>query len=174
MNGEIGVTSKNKKGSTFWFTVILGKYKIKEKENERENFKEKSKDINILLVDDNDNARKIIKKYLSEFGVNVKEAKNGPEAIEILIDIATNNKKEFDYCLVDQIMPGMDGWQFASEVNNNNYIKSTKMILLCPLGPSAEEAKMKLLKWFDGYIYKPIRREDIINLLKKLIKYKLF
>lgn len=170
MNGKIGVISKNMRGSTFWFTVLLDMSKVEK--DEMQNKKNKYDEVNILLVDDNKTARKITKKYLEEFGCVVKEVNDGQEALKILMETATKNKKEFDYCLIDLIMPGMDGWQLASEINNNNYIKLTKLILLCPLGRSAEEAKMKLLKWFDGYIYKPIRREDINNLLKKAIKNK--
>ncbi len=169
MNGDIGVKSKKEKGSTFWFTILLEKSK-KLKDIDKKILKANADKISILLVDDNKIARKITKNYLEECGCYVKEAVNGPQAIKILMDIAYNNKKEFDICLIDLIMPGMDGWQVASEINNNNYIKKTKLILLSPLVKSAEEAKMKLLKWFSGYIYKPIRRSDVCNLLNKVLK----
>lgn len=65
-------------------------------------------------------------------------------------------------------MPGMDGWQLASEINNNKKICNAKLFLMSPWGKSADEAKMKLLSWFKGYISKPVKHNDIYNLLIKV------
>ena len=62
-------------------------------------------------------------------------------------------------------MPGMDGWQLASILVDNNITKDTKLILLSPLGKSADEAKMKLLNWFSFYISKPIKRSNIFKVI---------
>lgn len=167
MEGEIGVHSNKHVGTTFWFTVVLDR--VEESARTHENINDDFKKLHILLVDDNKNARTVTKKYLEECGCNVEESEGAHQAIKMLLDASYNNIF-FDYCFIDLLMPKMDGWQLASEINSNDYIKNTKLILLCPLGRSADEAKMKLLKWFDGYIYKPIRRSDIINLFKKLVK----
>jgi CheY-like chemotaxis protein/HPt (histidine-containing phosphotransfer) domain-containing protein len=60
-------------------------------------------------------------------------------------------------------MPGMDGWQLASEINADKSINSTRLLLLSPLGMSAVEAKMKLLQWFNGYLAKPVRKALLLE-----------
>jgi CheY-like chemotaxis protein len=68
----------------------------------------------------------------------------------------------YGLAFVDLHLPGMDGWQFASEVNNNPAIKPTKLILMSPMG-TGTEAKMKLLGWFNGYVNKPIKRHELLE-----------
>jgi CheY-like chemotaxis protein/HPt (histidine-containing phosphotransfer) domain-containing protein len=67
-------------------------------------------------------------------------------------------------------MPGMDGWQFASEVNADKSINSTKMVLLSPTGKSGDEAKMKLLQWYDDYLSKPLKRGELYDSIRKIMK----
>ena len=62
----------------------------------------------------------------------------------------------YDLCFIDQILPGMDGWQLASEIHSNSLIKTTKTLLMSLKGKGIEESKMKLLGWFQGYLTKPV------------------
>jgi two-component system, sensor histidine kinase and response regulator len=64
----------------------------------------------------------------------------------------------------------MDGWQLASEINADKQINSTKLILLSPAGKSGEEAKMKLLHWFDAYMTKPVKKLKLYSNLLKILK----
>ena len=62
-------------------------------------------------------------------------------------------------------MPIMDGWRLASEINNNKKINSSKLFLLIPEGYTDKEAKMKILGWFNGYLYKPVKINNLIELI---------
>jgi two-component system sensor histidine kinase/response regulator len=59
-------------------------------------------------------------------------------------------------------MPGIDGWQLASEVTADPRLEGMKLILLTPEGLGSGEAKMKLLKWFQGYLSKPVKRGALL------------
>jgi len=65
--------------------------------------------------------------------------------------------------LVDQRMPGMDGWQLASEINSDSALAKIKKVLMTPIGMGGDEAKMKLLNWFDSYINKPVKKGQLYS-----------
>ena len=54
---------------------------------------------------------------------------------------------------------------FYLEKLNNPKIKKTKLYMLIPEGQVGRDAKMKLLDWFAGYLYKPVRLEKLDQLL---------
>jgi CheY-like chemotaxis protein len=67
------------------------------------------------------------------------------------------------------IMPQMDGWRLAAEINGDGEINSARLILMVPHGLLGADAKMTLLKWFKAYINKPIKRKDLIRTLDEAL-----
>ena len=163
MRGEIGVESEEGKGSTFWFTA---RFRKQDKVSQYTGYLEKYSDQRILIVDDNSTAREILSLYLSELGFSVDETDDGHKALAMIQEAAASDLP-FSSCIIDQIMPGMDGWYLASEINSmkdktdNQALKDLNLYLVSPAGRSADEAKMKLLNWFAGYLNKPLKKEQL-------------
>ena len=167
MGGELKVKSIIYKGSTFFFSIALKKG--------QKNMKEHNtvpddcfKDISVLLIDDNKKIRTICKTYLMSWGCPVDEVDNGAAALKMLRDNADEGNP-YRLCLIDQMMHGMDGWQLGSEINADHNFSETSLILMSLKGKGSVEAKMKLLGWFDEYIQKPIRKEDLFDKINKVI-----
>ncbi len=164
--GEIGFESVEGEGSDFWFTI-----KTSLPAHARGRLPESLKlpeKMEILLVDDNGTSRKQVKSYLEEIGASVYEAENGQAALAFLKK-GNIGSIDIDLMLVDQRMPGMDGWQFASEINADTALAGIKKVLMTPIGMGGDEAKMKLLNWFDGYINKPVKKSQLYSLVFRVL-----
>ncbi len=160
MGGSIGVESTEGKGSLFWFIIEL-----KKQNSEPRKELETSLDLRVLLVDDNITIRGFLKKYLVSWGCEVFEAADGKRALSFL---RNEKNSHIDLCLIDLVLPGMDGWQLASEIHSDKEINGVKRILLSPTGKSGEEAKMKLLNWFSGYLHKPVKKYVLLREILKV------
>jgi len=158
MGGSIGVESEEGAGSTFWFTVsVRTQAKADLFEDLPPGF---FPGLRVLVVDDNASARKVLRGYLEQWGCRVEEAQAGEEALPKMRRAAEEDP--FALVLVDLRMPGMDGWQLASEVISDPMLTELKLILLTPEGLGSGEAKMKLLKWFHGYLSKPVKLRALL------------
>ncbi len=162
MGGEIGVESVYREGSTFWFEIP---FEVVEPAEHEEPICDERR---VLLVDDNASSVETIREYVERWGGSVAVAGGPREAMDRLHEAAAGGSP-FDLALIDLELPGMDGWQLASEINADKEINGTSLILLSPTGLMAGEAKMKRLMWFNGYARKPISRgelqEEISNAL---------
>ncbi|MCB8746771.1 PAS domain S-box protein [Rhodoferax sp. U2-2l] len=109
MQGEVGVESVPGQGSTFWFTARLGLGVAAEAPRIL------SADLQgcrALVVDDNDNARAVLRDMLEGMGFAVDEVDGGPAAIHA-VDQAESQDRPFDFVFLDWQMPGMDGIEVA-------------------------------------------------------------
>lgn len=161
MDGEISMVPNENGGSIFRFTIPA----------ERSQFEFApaytgiKTDERILIVDDFGETRRILVNYLLELGyAHVEEAASGEEALSKLVSAAAAGRP-FSVALIDMIMPKMDGWRLAAEINNDKAINGVSLILMVPQGTLGADAKMTLLRWFNAYIVKPVKRRELYEAL---------
>ena len=122
-------------------------------------------DAHILVVDDDDGIRDLVKKYLNENNFLITTAKNSEDASK-KIDIV-----KFDLIIVDIMMPGKTGLQFLSE---NKKKLNTPVILLTAKGEPKERIE-GLEIGADDYLPKPFEPKELIlrirNILSKTKKH---
>tara|TARA_Y100001980_G_C14445682_1_gene230689 strand:+ start:203 stop:880 length:678 start_codon:yes stop_codon:yes gene_type:complete len=119
----------------------------------------------ILVVDDDDGIRDLVKKYLNENNFLITTAKNAEDANEKI------NIIKFDLIILDIMMPGQTGLQFLSE---NKKKLHTPVILLTAKGEAKERIE-GLEVGADDYLPKPFEPKELIlrirNILSKTKKY---
>ena len=166
MEGRVGLRDNFQGGSVFWFKIPL---KAVQKNVPQENIL-LDKMTRFLLVDDNVKTRTVLKKMLLKFGFkDITMVNSGAQALEIM-QAAASSGNAFDVAFADMVMPEMDGWRLGAEIHNNPVINSTKLYLMIPEGSLGADAKMKLLEWFNGYLYKPLKRRIVFNLLNDIYR----
>lgn len=165
MNGSIGVKKNPYGGSIFWFTVPL-KTEISENSLIPASYVPPvPATTKILIVDDSNLVRKSLVHQLNSIGLqNIQTSSNGEDAF-LKMQYAEQLGNPFEIVFIDMIMPVVEGWHLASKIKNSPLLEKTKLYMLVPEGQMGREAKMKLLDWFAGYLYKPIRREKLDALL---------
>ena len=113
----------------------------------------------ILVVDDDDGIRNLVKQYLSENNFLITTAKNAEEAKEKISII------KFDLIVLDIMMPGKTGLEFTLE--NKDKI-NTPIILLTAKGEATERIK-GLEVGADDYLPKPFEPKELILRIKNIL-----
>lgn len=165
LKGDIGIKDNPEGGSIFWFSIPIDPCSNPPEslvEIPRLSLEPTTK---ILIVDDSELALKSLLKKLNALGLsNIETANSGELALDMLKK-ASEERSPYDVALIDMVMPVMDGWRLAAEINANREINDVKLYMLVPEGQMGSEAKMKMLDWFNGYIYKPIKNRLLIEIL---------
>ena len=162
MNGEIGVKPNPYGGSIFWFTIPL----VPVENPEVKEFElPVPATTHILIVDDSMLSIRSLQNKLNTLGLQyIDFVTNSHEAI-LSMQYAAKLGNPFDIVFIDMKMPIIDGWHLASEIKNDKLISKAKLYMLVPEGQMGKESKMKLLNWFTGYLYKPVKLEKLDQLL---------
>ncbi len=114
----------------------------------------------ILVVDDDEGIRSLVKRYLNENNFLVTTAKNAEDATEKIEVI------NFDMIILDIMMPGKSGLQFIHD--NKNKI-TTPIVLLTAKG-TADERVEGLEIGADDYLPKPFEPKELLLRVKNILK----
>ncbi len=156
MGGSTWVESEYGKGSIFYFTAEFGIQKVQKKD-------EYILDIDliglkVLVCDDNENAREILKEALESFSFNVTLAGSGEEAIRLL---SNESDKPYELVLMDWEMPGMDGIETLKIILDSRInIPTIMMVAAFGREEIAEQARRIGI---NGFITKPVSNSSLFD-----------
>ena len=109
----------------------------------------------VLVVDDEEVIRKLLKIYLGKWGYEVEEASDGEEAVGRL------RRENLDLLISDILMPRKDGWELLKEVRSNQRTRELPVILL-----TAKNEDTDMFKGYslgaNYYLTKPFTKAQLL------------
>ena len=110
------------------------------------------RDIHLLVVDDDDRIRELLKTYLARKGFRVSTAADAANAQALMKSLA------FDLLILDVMMPGLDGFELTKVIREHNDVP---IILLTAKG-EVEDRITGLKAGADDYLPKPFEPEELV------------
>jgi PAS domain S-box-containing protein len=160
MGGELTVESEVGRGSEFTFTLP---FPVEAAAAARSVLPEHllPGSRRVLLVDDNETNRRILRDMLAAEGMVVAEATGADAALETLRR-ARGNGAAFDLAIIDAQMPDRDGFALAAEVQADPALGATRLCMLTSAGQRGDGERCRQLG-IRGYLTKPIARADLLE-----------
>ena len=117
--------------------------------------------LNILIVEDNENLRQLMRIHLVRVGYSVFEASNGAEALNVF------NKAVIHLMIADIMMPKMDGYELTGELRN---AQITIPVLMVTAKETLEDKRKGFKTGADDYMVKPIDMEEMLLRVEALLR----
>jgi DNA-binding response OmpR family regulator len=117
--------------------------------------------INILVVEDNEQLRKLMCIHLKRAGYNIFESGNGVEALKVLEDVLIH------LIIADIMMPKMDGYELTGELRS---AKITIPVLMVTAKDTLDDKRKGFKTGVDDYMVKPIDFEEMLLRVEALLR----
>ena len=164
MGGSVGISSRPGHGSTFWCTAHFLKQTTcplaimpsAELTGRR-----------VLILDDNESNRIILHHLVTGWGMVDDQAQDAASAIALLEQQAEKGVS-YDVAIVDMLMPGKDGLQFAKEMKAHPVGSLVRLVILTSLIQRGH-AELARQAGFVAYLTKPVRHDQLSNCLRTVL-----
>lgn len=116
----------------------------------------------ILVVDDNETIRKLVRTILGEYNMDVVAVNDGDEALDFL------QKRRPDAMLLDLSMPRVDGLEVLRQVRAHASLHDLYVIMLTAVANTTRFEEVHSYHP-DGYLEKPFRVNDLVTQVQRAI-----
>lgn len=164
MNGKINITSKLNVGTRVLIELEFKKPQVNSEINlfninTNTNKFDILKNKRVLIVDDNKLNLEMLKELLESKEIKVDIINNADDALNMYLN---NQEDYYDFMLIDGVMPNKDGFYLSKKIRTSNKLDKDDIILIL-----MSANKYDILKYFNDFILKPFKFEEILNILFK-------
>lgn len=165
MHGDVWVESEINKGSIFHFTFWMKQAENKKDKKPASFTPEVLSGKNVLIVDDNPTHLDILTRFLKNIGMNVTALSKSEDTLPVLQKTIDNGGK-FDLCILDILMPGLNGYDLAKQIRISGF-KDLPLIALSSV--SGRDTERFEEAGFDGFFAKPVHRKKLCRLMENVL-----
>ena len=162
MGGTVGVESVIGQGSRFWFTLPLPPAATAQPTVHLTRLGKR-----VLVVEDNDTARRVLTEQLTHAGYEVTAAATGAECLACLQGGLTE-RHPYQAVLADYQLPDMDAAALGQHINRHPALSEARLVVLTPLNRHGDIARFASLG-FAGYLPKPVRSRELFECLDRVL-----
>lgn len=116
--------------------------------------------LKILVIEDDENIRDLLRLYLENAGFQMEEVASGTEGLDRL------GKEKFDLVILDIMIPGLDGWQVCKAIRETSNIP---IIMVTARGEESERIQ-GLELGADDYLVKPFSPKELLARIKAVFR----
>ena len=161
MGGKIWVESEVGKGSTFHFTVVMRpsrdlKSRTRARYADLEGFR-------VLVVDDNITSRRILEEVLLSWRMKPATASSAAAAFTMLKEGHASGEP-FGLVLLDCMMPETDGFGLADQIQKDDAIARTTLIMFSSSSHGSVAARCREMG-LAGYLTKPVKQSELFDVI---------
>lgn len=161
MGGTLGVDSIEDKGSLFYFSIFLTVATVKQKLLPATTIDLQG--LRVLIVDDNQNSRDIIHRYIVSWGMSSARANLAEIQVSIsMLQHAQATGIPYDLVILDTTLQGGSGMEMADLIKKDSTISNTKIILLTNYDVKGQKTG-NLHPGVDGYVVKPVKQSQLFD-----------
>ena len=160
MGGELTVTSEVGRGSEFGFTLSFP-IAAAAPQAQTGGATTSLGGRRLLVVDDNETNRRILRDMLGAEGIAVHEAPRADAGLDALRR-GVQAGAPYDLAILDAQMPDLDGFELAGAVRADPELAATKLLILTSAGQRGDGERCRHLG-IQAYLTKPIARADLIE-----------
>ena len=157
MGGELAVTSEVGHGSEFSFALTLPLEAAQAAARATVSLGGRR----LLVVDDNETNRRIVRDMLGAEGMAVHEAPRADAGLEALRRAARAGTP-YDLAILDAQMPDQDGFELATAIRADRALAATRLLILTSAGQRGDGERCRQLG-IQAYLTKPIARADLVE-----------
>lgn len=120
----------------------------------------------VLIVDDYQDVRPLLRRWLEDFGCRVVEAADGREAVSVA------RRERPELILMDLFMPEVDGFAAALRLRKDQELKDVPIVAISAYGELGLDAQLKIdpqAVGFNDYVQKPFGPEKLKELLERFV-----
>ncbi len=118
----------------------------------------------VLVVEDNDRNRKLVRTVLEHAGYDVVEAETGEEGVTAAAEVGP------DLVLMDVQLPGIDGHEALRLLRDGSATRHVPVVAVTAFAMKGDETRA-LAEGFDGYIEKPINVRALVDQVRGFLDH---
>ncbi len=157
MGGNMALDSRPGQGSRFSFGAD---FQLADEPDTEPLHPDSLRGLRVLVVDDNSTNRMILEELLNNWGMVVRLAEGGEQALAEL-DGIDDAEQPYVLALLDVMMPHMDGFELAARMREHPQGASMRILMLTSAGSANQEAQRDALD-ISRVLLKPVKHSDLL------------